>query len=381
MKIAFIGVKGIPYGGGIEKVTEEIGSRLVARGHEVIVYCDKAYCQDEGYYKGMKLKPLASIKHPSCQKVSNSLIAAAHLCVNRNVDMVHLHSIASLFAPIIKLFSISIVVHVHSFEWRKDKWNLFVRFFLRLSDYFTAWFADQIVVVSGNLHAYFNTRSKGKVCLLRNGASRTNYASPDLIRRYGLSIDNYILYIGRLSREKGVEYLIEAYSQIDTRKMLVLAGGFTDQGFYRRCILKKIRNHGRIRQLGYVEGKLKAELLSNAYLTVFPSEIEGSPLALSEAISYGNCCVVSDIQEHLDILNGNGFTFRNGDASCLTRVLASLLNQRILVNECKRKAKRHSLKKHDWSNIVDSYEAMYSSLLDTRRRRYMMPQSSPKAEV
>jgi glycosyltransferase involved in cell wall biosynthesis len=365
MRIAFIGVKGMPYGGGIEKVTEEIGSRLVARGHEVIVYCDKTYCRNGGYYKGMKLKPLGSLNHSLFRKVSNSLLAIFHLLINRHADIVHLHGVASLFAPIVKICSMRIVAHIHSFEWKKNKWNKFARFFLRFSDYFAVWFADRIVVVSNSLLKYFSARYRGKVSMLTNGVSRSEYVAPDLMKKYRLTRDNYILYIGRLSREKGVELIINAYNEINTRKVLVLAGGLTDQGPYRKSILSKIGANRRILQLGYVDGKMKAELMSNAYCVVFPGTIEGSPVALLEAMSYGSCCVISDIQEHSAILNGKGFMFRNRDITDLKDMLEHLLSHNNTVRACKKKAKKHSLEKYDWENIVDSYEALYSFLVDT----------------
>lgn len=363
MKIAFIGVKGMPYGGGIEKVTEEIGSRLVARGHEVTVYCDKAYDQNKTYYKGMNLKPLSSVNHPFCQKVSNSLLAIIHMLISHHVDVVHLHGVSSLFAPLTKLYSIRTVTHVHSFEWHKDKWNLFVRFFLRLSDYFAMWFADRIVVVSANLLGYFNKRNKGKVCLLRNGVSQSKYGAPDLIRQYGLSKNNYLLYIGRLSREKGVDYLIDAYNEIDTRKMLVLAGDFADDIEFHGLLSEAISRHNQILWLGYVDGQLKDELLSNAFCVVFPGRIEGSPVALLEAMGYGNCCVVSDIVEHLEILHGFGYTFRMGDRDNLRDLLLWLLSQKSNVGKFKNQARMYVRQNRDWENVVDSYENLCMSLV------------------
>jgi glycosyltransferase involved in cell wall biosynthesis len=362
MRIAFIGVKGMPYGGGIEKATEEIGSRLVDRGHEVIVYCDKTYCHKSGYYKGINLISLCSINHPYYQKISNSLLATMHALTNCNVDIVHLHSIASCLAPLTKIFGLKTISHVHSFEWKKNKWNRFVRFFLRFSDYLAERFADRIAVVSDNLLTYFKERSKGEVVLIRNGVNQHYYEPPDLIKHHRLSRDSYVLYIGRLSREKGLDCLVDTYGQINTGKVLVLAGELADGVNFRKNLLSKIKRNSRIIRTGYVSGRLKAELLSNAYFVVFPAEIEGSPIALLEAMSYGNCCLASDIEEHLEIMNGFGYTFSMGDSDSLGNSLRLLLSQKGRVERHKVSAKRHALLNFRWGETVDTYEKMCTSL-------------------
>jgi len=363
MKIAFIGVKGIPYGGGIEKFTEEIGSRLVVRGHEVTVYCDNVFCNSAVSYKGMHLKPLWSMKHPFYQKVSNSLVATIRVLLDSDVDVVHLHSIASLFAFSTKIAGLKTVAHVHSFEWKKNKWTSVVRFFLRLSDYFAGQFADRVVVVSESLFKYFNEISRVEVTLLQNGVDQSAYVPPDLIKRYGLSRNSYILYIGRLSREKGIFDLVEVYKSLKTDKILVLAGEFADDRKFRDTLTKAIGQDRSILRVGYVDGQMKAELLSNAYMAIFPAEIEGSPVALLEAMSYGNCCLVSDIEGHLEIMNSFGYTFSVGDRESLRSSLSLLLSQKKSADRHKGDAKKHVLSKYLWDKTVDEYEKMCMSLL------------------
>ena len=363
MRIAFIGVKGIPYGGGIEKVTEEIGSRLVARGHEVTIYCDKAFCDENEYYNGMKLVALPSINHNNYRKISNSFLATFHVLLSNDVDIVHLHSIASLLAPLVRVSQLKTITHVHSFEWKKRKWNGFVRIFLRLSDYSARLFADRIVVVSDRLFGYFNEKSRGEVMLLPNGVSQRNDEAPDLMTKHKLSRGDFILYIGRLSREKGILDLVKAYRQIHAKKKLVLAGEFADDSSFRHRMIEAMDGNRNIIQVGYVDGKLKAELLSNAYFAVFPAEIEGSPVALLEAMSFGNCCLVSDIGEHLEIVNGFGYTFTVGSCESLRSRMDFLLSEHKHVNRYKRKAKEYVLKNYDWDKTVDAYEEMCMSLI------------------
>jgi glycosyltransferase involved in cell wall biosynthesis len=191
----------------------------------------------------------------------------------------------------------------------------------------------------------------------------STYVPPDVIRQHGLSRDNYLLYIGRLSREKGVDYLIDAYNEIDTRKGLVLAGDYTDDGEFHNVLSETIGRCNQILLLGYVDGQLKAELMSNAYCVVFPGIVEGSPVALLEAMSYGNCCVASDIAEHLELMHGFGYTFKMGDGNDLRWLLSRLLSQKRMVNSHKKEAQMYVRQNHDWDKVIDSYENLYVSLM------------------
>jgi glycosyltransferase involved in cell wall biosynthesis len=361
VKIAFVAVKGIPYGGGVEHVTEEIGSRLVNRGHEVTVYCSNRYCTG-GFYRGMRLRSLPSLKHPYLDKISLCLYAMFDLLFNNETDIVHLHSVASMFAVLARISGIRTVAHIHSFEWKKDKWSGLVKFFLKLSEYVAARFADRVIVVSGHLYDYFCKKYKKNTLLLPSGVGDVDYQAPFEMKEFALSKNNYILYIGRLSREKGVHHLLDAYGKLSTDKMLVLAGEHADDGKYRGLLRQKIDQNDNIIHVGYVRGDIKAELFSNAYLVVFPGEVEGSPVALMEAMSYGNCCLVSEIPENLSVLNGNGYSFKNKSVDNLRDALSYLLSHKNAVDRHKEDARKYVLKNFNWDDIVNTYEKMCFSL-------------------
>ncbi len=116
--------------------------------------------------------------------------------------------------------------------------------------------------------------------------------------------------------------------------------------------------------LGFVYGEALEELFSNAYLYVLPSELEGFPISLLEAMSYGNCCLVSDIEENLEALNGYGYTFRNKDFKDLKRMLELLLSRKDLVETYKKKAIEYVSDNYSWDKITDQFESLYFSLLN-----------------
>lgn len=366
MKIAFISIKGIPYGGGIEKVTEEIGMRLVKRGHEVVVYCSRQYSKDYDNYKGMQIRRLSNLKHPNFQKVTLCLNSITHALMKDKVDIIHFHSIGALFSLFAKIKRVKNVAHIHSFEWRKEKWNALVKFFLSFSDKMSNYFSDTVVVASKPLKEYYDKKFRNKVVYLPNGVDVYQHAQPYLIRKYGLAKNDYFLYMGRLSNEKGVHYLIDAYNNLGTDKKLVLAGDFSYDESYNSYLRYKCYKSDNIILTGYVSGKLHQELFSNAHVCVFPSEVEGSPVALLEAMSYGNCCVVSDISENMEVLNGFGYTFRTKDAKDLEKVMRQLLSRPGLINRYKNAASKHVLENYTWDKITDQLERLYFSVLNNR---------------
>lgn len=121
-------------------------------------------------------------------------------------------------------------------------------------------------------------------------------------KKFGISKDSYILFLGRLVPEKGIRYLVEAFKQVKTDKKLVIAGGSSDTNSFMKELLELAKADDRIIFTGFVQGQLLDELYSNAYTYTLPSDLEGMPLSLLEAMSYGNCCVVSDIPECTEVV-------------------------------------------------------------------------------
>lgn len=128
--------------------------------------------------------------------------------------------------------------------------------------------------------------------------------------KFNLVKDDYILYVGRLVPEKGLEYLIKAFKMIKTSKKLVIAGGASDTNEFEQRLRYLSDTNENIIFTGFVQGEILEELYSNAYIYVLPSDLEGMPLSLLEAMSYGNCCMVSDIEECSSVIQENGITFK-----------------------------------------------------------------------
>jgi len=370
LRIAFIGARGIPArgekgAGGIENYMEEVGSRLVKRGHDVTVYCRSYYTREEGFYKGIRLKKLPTIRTKHLDTFVHSLLAAIDASF-KNFDIIQFHALGpSVFSIIPRLFGKTTVVSVRGLDWRREKWGRFAKWFLRRCEYSAVHFPVRTTVVSPILKDYLESKFSIPVTFIPNGFREPVQRDPDLIRRYGLSKDGYILFIGRLVPEKGCDLLIDAFKDIRTDKKLVFAGEASYTQSYVEDL--KRRADSNVLFLGRVYGRLLEELYSNAFLFVLPSTIEGLSNSLLEAMSYGRCVLTSDIPENRVVVREHGVVFRSSDRADLREKLSLLLRDGATVRSVGELSREYVKAHFSWDRVTDMTEAFYREVLDGGR--------------
>ena len=153
-----------------------------------------------------------------------------------------------------------------------------------------------------------------------------------------------------------MHYLIEAFKQIDTDKKLVIAGGASHTNDYLEKMKKMASEDKRIIMTGFVQGEELEELYSNCYLYCLPSDIEGMPLSLLEAMSYGCSCLVSDIEENVQGTGEYANIFKKSNVEDLKNVLYNML-----CNEKRKKEEisNYVLEKYNWDLVVQETEKLY----------------------
>jgi glycosyltransferase involved in cell wall biosynthesis len=363
MRIAYIAVKGIPLGGGIERVTEEIGSRLALKGHQVIVYASRDYGTRDGVYRGMRVKTVPSINTLALHKLSICLLATLDLLLREKVDLVHYHAIGpSLFSLLPRLFGIPTVVQVHGLERKRDKWGVLGKFFLGAAELSVVLFPNRATAVSRVLQEYFREVYHSPVSYIPNGVAPQAARSPKWLLDHGIVPRRYILFAARMVEEKGAHFLIEAFRGLDTDLQLVIAGDAAHREHYKDQLATLAEGDPRIVFTGFLTGEPLAELFSNAYLFCLPSTLEGLPIALLEAMNYGNCCLVSDIPENLEAVGNAGFSFKNRDPLDLRRMLGELVRDPGRVASKWEEAKRHVSRNYCWDRVSLQMEALYQTL-------------------
>lgn len=370
MRIAMFGQKRIPSReGGVEIVVEELSIRMAALGHKVTCYNRKGHhvsgSQYDTFtgkeYKNVRIKTVPTIEKKGLAAVSSSFFAALCSLFGR-YDVVHIHAEGpAAFCFIPKLFRKRVVVTVHGLDWQREKWKSgFGAKYIHFGEKMAVKRADEIIVLSKDVQRYFMDTYGRETVFIPNGVNRPEIKHADIInKRFGLSKDSYILYLGRIVPEKGEHYLIEAFKQIDTDKKLVIAGGSSDTDEYMDRLKKMAQGDERIVFTGFVQGQMLEELYSNAYMYVLPSDLEGMPLSLLEAMSYGNCCLVSDIKECTEVIEDKAEVFRKSDIDDLRVRLQELCSREDLVQKYKENAAEYICGRYDWNKIVDKTLELY----------------------
>lgn len=364
MNVVFIGSRGIPAKyGGVEKHTEEIVTRLTAKGHKVVVYCRSNYNRVSGYYKGVRVVRLPTLNQKHLEMISHTFFSLMLLFLSgQKIDIIHIQSVdPAILTPLAKLKA-KVVVTSHGQIYRQSgKWGKLTKTFSKLAEKVFVYSPDRRIAVSKTLKNYYESKYHREVIYIPNGVDISVINSSKEIEKFNLKKNEYILYVGRLLSTKGCHFLIEAYKRIKTNKKLVIVGGgaYTDSYVDR---LKNLANKNTI-FLGYRFGKERDELYANAYGCVVPSEREGLAMTLLEAMSFGKCVVYSDIPENLEVAERVGITFRSGDIEDLANKLKFVLENPFYCEELGAKAKEHVSDEYNWDRIVDQTEAVYHSLL------------------
>lgn len=373
LRIAMIGHKRIPSReGGVEIVVEELAVRMAAMGHHVDAYnryghhvSGKKYEQEYGwkgrkFYKGVRVYIVPTFRTSKLNAIVYSFFATIRAMFGR-YDIFHFHAegpCVMVWLP--RLFRKKIVVTVHGLDWQRAKWGNFASYVIKLGEKMAAKYADEIIVLSKNVQQYFADTYHRKVTYIPNAIDKPEPKEAQLItEKYGLTKDGYLLSLGRIVPEKGVHYLIEAYSQIDTDKKLVIAGGNSHAVEYMEQIHQMVKKDERIIMTDFVQGQVLEELYSNAYAFVLPSDVEGMALTLLEAMSYGDCCLVSDICENTEVVEDKAFVFHHGDVQDLKTKLAYMLAHPEIVEEYRKHSADYICGKYNWDEVVEETLKLY----------------------
>ena len=370
LKIAMIGHKRIPSReGGVEIVVDELSTRLVKLGCRVDAYnrygrhtAGKKFDQRRGkYYNGIRLITIPTPKSSSLNAIVYSFLAAVRALFG-HYDVIHFHAEGPCIMLLIpKLFGIRIVATIHGLDWQRSKWGNFASNMLKLGERIAAKYADEVIVLSRNVQEYFLETYGRRTHFIPNGISRPQIRRAELIREsYGLEKDSYILFLARIVPEKGLHYLIEAFYQLETDKKLVIAGGSSHSHAYVEQIRKMAAKDDRIIMTDFVHGQCLEELYSNAYLFVLPSDVEGMALTLLEAMSFGDCCLVSDIKENTEVVENHAAIFRRGDVEDLREKLSSLLTHPEQVEDIRRECQDFVCNKYNWDDVVAQTLKLYT---------------------
>lgn len=368
-----IGQKGVPaIFGGIEKHVEELGAQL-AKKHEVLVYARNWYTpKNIVEFKGMKVVHRATLHTKHLDAIVHTFISTLDAIFIQKADVIHYHGVGpSLLSFIPRILSpkTKVVSTFHCIDRYHQKWNWFARTMLAMGEKASCKFAHQTIAVSKTIQNYTLNEYKCYTIYNPNGVAKVdNKINSETLKELGLEKGKYLTMISRLVAHKGAHYLIEAFKKAkkdnpqtfaDYKLAIVGGGAFTDD--YVSYLHELAGNDKDIIFTGNQSGQKLEELYANAKMLVHPSENEGLPITVLQAMSYGIPALVSDIPEHQEVITDSRFWFTNASVDCLAKKMVTLLENPSLLEQAGNKNKETVEKNYAWEDIAEKTESIYLS--------------------
>jgi glycosyltransferase involved in cell wall biosynthesis len=377
MKIAVIGAKGVPpKQGGIEHYCAEVYPRMVARGHSVDLFARSSYTQhrwlDRYDFRGVQVISLPGWQFRGVDAFMTSALAAI-AASGTQYDIIHFHALGpSLFTSISKVASAAkVVVTCQGLDWQRAKWGNFSSQMIQMGEKAAVRFAHEIVVVSEALRTYFMQTYGRETVYIPNAPATYPASDPNFSygKQLGLEQGRYILYLGRLVPEKRPDLLIEAFQALKPAGWkLVFAGGVSDTKDYTSKLLEMVASNPEVVFAGELWGERLAEIVRGAGLFVLPSDLEGLPLAMLEAMRERIPVMASDIPPHQQLIGSDrGTLFQAGNLDSCIRSLNWAIHHPTEVAAKAKNAQRYVQINYSWEHITSENLNLYNRLLDSSR--------------
>lgn len=368
MNIAFLGQKSFEpreRGGGIETHVHELAPRLVRAGHHVLVYVRSRYQNEHARYKeGVRLRALPTLYTKHLEAIVHVLLSSIDVLFRR-VDVVHYHGVGpALLSWIPRLCKrrVTVIVTFHAQDRFHQKWGFLARAILHLGEWAACRIPHTTIAVSHGIQVLCRDRYRAEAVFIPNGAQARTVRTKARILKEGLKPNGYILFVGRILPVKGLHHLIHAFRRVKTDKQLVIIGSSaTNEAVYRASLKRDAQGDARIRFLGYRPQEELPEFYANAYVYCQPSESEGLPLSVIEAMGYGTAVLVSDISGNLEAIHHAGFTFANKDVDDLASQLQHLVDQPLLVTAAAKDVRTIVRTHFSWDRIAQQTIEVYRS--------------------
>lgn len=361
MRIAILGTRGIPANyGGFETFAEHLSTRLVARGHQVTVYCRAHYTSPRQIeYQGVRLKVLPTIRHKYFDTIVHAFLSAVHAVPGRYDAALICNAANAPFAPILRLTGTPVAINVDGLEHKRKKWNWIAQGYYRLAERLATILPTETVTDARVIQDYYNARYGVESTMIAYGAEVERRPDP-LVRRWRVEPNRYVLYVSRLEPENNAQMVIEAFKRVRTAHKLLIVGDAPYAREYIKDLKERARRDKRIVFTGFVFGRDYRALQQNAYCYIHATEVGGTHPALLEAMGFGNCVLTLAAPENIEAVGDAGIPYSDEDD--LAEKLQRVLRDGSLVHSYRNRAQARVQEKYDWDYVVDQYEELFAKM-------------------
>ncbi len=365
MHIALLGTRGIPASySGFETCVEQLGQRLVERGHDVTVYCRSHHVTYAGdHYKGMRLVKLPTITNKYLDTLVHSFISSLHT-LRQHYD-IGLYFIAgnSPVTWIPRLVGTQTILNVDGLDWKREKWPKLAKKYIQFAEYLATKLPNAYVTDSHVVQSYYRDRYRGEPPYIAYGSEVEHVSPGEILDRYGLQPQKYILFVGRLVPENCAHHLVAAFQSLDTDLKCVIVGDAAYAEEYIATLKASAQGDPRIIFTGYIFGRGYHELGSNAEIFVETSGVGGTHPALTEAMAFGNCIIAHNTPENLETIGDAGLAYDGQVGAASLRIaIARLLSEPELIDQYRQRAGQRAQAYYSWTAVTDDYERLFYAL-------------------
>lgn len=357
LKIALLGTRGIPARyGGFETFAQELSTRLVKRGHQVTVYGrTKLFSREKESFNGAEIVRTGTIYQKYLETPVHAITSNLHAMFQGYDVAIICNAANSPFSWMLRIMGIPAVINVDGIERKRSKWSLIGRLWYRLGELCSVCFATKIVADAEVIADYYRSRFKKEPEVIAYGY-RTEARSSDVLEKFGLKKDEYILYVSRFEPENHALEVVKAYSKIATNFPLVMVGDAPYAKEYIDSV--KAAADSRVIFTGYQFDEAYETLMSNCALYIQATDVGGTHPALVEAMGFGRCILANDVAEHREVLKDAGEYFEKNDVHSISSKLTLLLSNESSRVSASRMAKERAEAFYSWDKITSSYEEL-----------------------
>lgn len=361
MRLTMLGTRGVPASySGFETCVEQVGKRLAARGHRVLVCCRAGQPGAAGSsYLGMERVVLPAVRTKGLETLTHSALSTAHALIRDRPDAVVVFGVGNaVFARALRAARIPVVINVDGADWARRKWGGLGRRYLRWSEGAASRLGTAVIADSNAVAAYYEQQYGTRSTFIPYGAEVPSALGAETLKQFGLTPRGYFLAVGRFVPENGLHHLIAAYARVSPSLPLVLVGDAPYSEDYKR-MLRKIAPPSVI-FTGYQFGAAYHELSANAFAFLFGAEVGGTHPVLVEQLAHGNCVLARWTESNAEVAADAAIMFHDPDTE-LPGAIESILHDPALVDRMRERARTRA-QAYSWDRITDEYELLLAGL-------------------
>jgi glycosyltransferase involved in cell wall biosynthesis len=375
MRIAMIGTRGCPAAyGGFETAVEEVGRRLVARGHQVTVYCrGVAKEEQQSEFLGMELIHLPAVRKKSLETLSHTALSTIHMLRRGKHDVAIVFNAANApFLPLIRAAGIPVATHVDGLEWKRAKWGPMGRRYYRAAEALAVRWSDTLIADARGISDYYTERFGVDTDLITYGAPILLDLPSDKLAALNVTPGDYHLVVARFEPENHVHLAVEGYLRSQATKPLIVVGSAPYANDYTASIEALAASDPRVRLVGGVwDQKQLDQLYAHASTYIHGHSVGGTNPSLLRAMGAGSSVLAYDVNFNREVLGETGQFFQGvGDLA----VAIDMAEHDAAGTKARGQASQiRAAERYRWEDVADGYAAMCQRLVDASQARVAKP--------